>query len=121
LINFGAGRIFLRVGATDMRKSFDTLSGLVRDDLGRDPLSGDAFLFVGKRRNRLKILVWERSGFWVMAKRLASGTFALPADPRDHARALEMSAAQLHLLLEGIEVRVARYHRQYQRPACTTA
>lgn len=113
--------MFLRVGATDMRKSFDTLSGLVRDDLGRDPLSGDAFLFIGKRRNRLKVLVWERSGYWVMAKRLSSGTFAVPAAPANNSRELEMSAAQLHLMLEGIEVRVARHHRQYRRPACATA
>ena len=70
-------RIFLRRAATDMRKSFDALAGLVRMEFGDDPLSGDAFVFVGKAGNRVKILVFDRSGFWVLAKRLASGHFGV--------------------------------------------
>jgi transposase len=70
-------RIFLRRGATDMRKSFDSLAGLVRSEFAADPLSGDAFVFVGKAVNRVKILVFDRSGFWVLSKRLSSGHFGV--------------------------------------------
>lgn len=110
-------RIFLRRGATDMRKSFDSLAGLVQQELGEDPLSGDAFVFVGKAGNRVKILIFDRSGFWVMAKRLASGRFGVGGRWRDagNSARVELSAAELNLLLEGIEVREARYCRQYQR------
>ena len=78
MLNFGNGhRIFLAQGATDMRKSYDTLAALVADALGSDPYSGDVFVFVGKRRDRVKILVWEVSGFWLCSKRLERGTFAV--------------------------------------------
>ena len=69
MLTFGfSRRIFLRRGATDMRKSFDSLAGLVRLEFAANPLSGDAFVFVGKAVNRVKILVFDRSGFWVLSK-----------------------------------------------------
>ena len=110
-------RIFLRRGVTDMRKSFDSLAGVVQQELDQDPLSGDAFVFVGKAGNRVKILVFDRSGYWVLAKRLASGRFGVGGRWRDagNQARVELSAAELNLLLEGIEVRDARYCRQYQR------
>jgi len=80
VIGVGVRRIFLARAVVDMRRSFDTLAGMVRDQLGSDPLSGDAFVFVGRDRRRLKVLLWDRDGFWVCAKRLARGYFALP-DP----------------------------------------
>lgn len=110
-------RIFLRRAVTDMRKSFDALAGLVRLEFDADPLSGDAFVFVGKAGNRVKILVFDRSGFWVLAKRLSSGRFGVAGRWRadgDEAR-VELSPAELNMLLEGIEVRDARYCRQYRR------
>jgi transposase len=114
-------RIFLRRGATDMRKSFDSLAGLVRLEMNDDPLSGDAFVFIGKAGNRVKILVFDRSGFWVLAKRLASGHFGIVNRWRSAGddRRVELSPAELNMLLEGIEVREARYRRQYQRPVET--
>jgi len=58
-------RVYLAAGATDLRKSFDTLAGVVRDSLQLDPLSGHLFVFTNSRRNRLKILFWDKSGWWV--------------------------------------------------------
>jgi transposase len=97
-------RIFLAAGPTDMRKAFDGLSGLVREELGRDPLSGELFVFCNAARNRLKILLFEGAGLWVLAKRLERGTFAWPAAPAD-GRRVELSAEALALLLGGIDAR----------------
>jgi transposase len=114
-------RIFLRRGATDMRKSFDSLAGLVRSEFAADPLSGDAFVFVGKAVNRVKILVFDRSGFWVLSKRLSSGHFGVAgrwqAGGDANSVRVELSSAELQLLLEGIEIREARYRPQYRHPS----
>lgn len=111
-------RIFLARAVVDMRKSFDSLTSLVRNQLGKDPFTGDVFLFVGKSRDRVKVLVWDASGFWVCAKRLEKGTFALPkpALAHDAESSLPLSVAEVHLLLEGIEVHAATYKRHYHRP-----
>lgn len=109
-------RIFLCSQPTDMRKSFDSLAGVVRTALGADPLSGDAYVFVGKHRNRVKILVFDCSGFWVLAKRLCSGKFGSQGVFRSSevGGKIELSQAELQLLLEGIEIRDATYRRQYR-------
>ncbi len=73
-----ATKIYLGAAAVDMRKGFDGLYGLVRDQLGQDPLSGHLFLFTNRDRTRLKALVWEGSGLWICAKRLEKGRFAWP-------------------------------------------
>ena len=75
-----AVRIYVATGATDLRRSVDGLSAVVRERFGLDPLSGHLFLFRNRRGDRLKILVWDRSGFWVLYKRLERGTFAWPAE-----------------------------------------
>ena len=78
---FGCGaatRIYLAPGATDMRKSFEGLYGLVRDRLQCDPLSGHVFLFANARRNRMKLMFWDTTGLWVCAKRLEKGCFRWP-------------------------------------------
>ena len=109
-------RVFLHAPATDLRKGFDALSGLVTTAFGQDPLSGHLFLFVNRRRDRLKILYWDRDGLAIWYKRLETpGTFHLPAVPHD-ARSIEMTATQLSLLLSGIDLRSARQRRRYQRP-----
>jgi transposase len=74
-------RVYLAAGATDLRKSFDTLAGVVRDSLSLDPLSGHLFVFTNSRRNRIKILFWDNTGWWVCAKRLEAGTRAWPESP----------------------------------------
>ncbi len=71
-------RIFLARAATDMRLGIDTLAAMVTGQFGRDPYQGEVFVFVAKDRRRVKVLVWDVSGFWLCAKRLESGTFTLP-------------------------------------------
>jgi len=68
-------RVFVARGATDLRRSFDRLSAQVQEVLRQDPLSGHVFMFFNRQRNRVKLLVWERDGFWLLYKRLEAGTF----------------------------------------------
>ena len=112
MISFGPSlRYFLYREATDMRMSFDSLSGLVRTHFERDPLSGDVFLFVNRRRTHLKALVWDRSGFVLYYKRLEAGTFELPRSTADG----QIDWHQLVLMLEGIEVRHLYRRKRYGR------
>jgi transposase len=94
-----ATRIYLYRRPCDMRKSFDGLSGLVRSELGADPLSGSLFVFVNRRRNRVKLLYWDRDGLAIWYKRLERGSFRLP-DPCAHDGRMER--LELMLLLEGV-------------------
>lgn len=115
MIGTGVRRIFLARAVTDMRRSFDTLAGMVSSQLGQDPLSGDAFVFVGRKRTTLKVLLWSEGGFWLCSRRLARGTFALPspAEARDATGAIALDAAQWALLLAGITVVVQRRSPRY--------
>ncbi len=99
--------------STDMRKGFGGLSGLVRDGLGKDPLSGDVFVFVNRRRNRMKLLVWDRTGFVLYYKLLERGTFELPAASGTSCR---MSWQQLVLVLEGVALASVRQRKRYSLP-----
>jgi transposase len=110
-----AVRIYLATGATDLRRSIDGLSALVRERFTLDPLSGHLFLFRNRRGDRLKILAWDRSGFWVLYKRLERGTFAWPREPA--AGPVEMRSGDLLLLLSGIDVAQTRRRRWYERVA----
>jgi hypothetical protein len=104
MLSLGPGqRYFLYAGAADMRKGFDGLSGLVSSAMQGDPLSGDVFIFVNRRRNRMKLLVWDRSGFVLWYKRLESGTFELPR-MREGARSVAVSWQKLVLILEGVKL-----------------
>jgi transposase len=111
-----AVRIFLHTPATDLRKGFDALSGLVTTAFAQDPTSGHLFLFVNRRRDRLKILYWDRDGLAIWYKRLETGSFQLPVISHD-AVSIEMSPTQLALILSGIDLRWARQRKRYQRPA----
>jgi transposase len=103
-----AVRVFVARGATDMRKSFDTLAALVIDTVDEDPMSGHLFLFVNRRRNRAKILWWDRSGYCLLAKRLEHGQFRVFDRAGGSAGGFEVTAAELALLLAGIDLRGAR-------------
>jgi len=105
-------RVFLCSRATDMRKSFDGLHGLVLEVLEQDPLSGDLFVFLNRRRDRVKILLWEGDGLAIWYKRLESGTFALPESEQD---AIRLTPAQLALLLSGIDLKETRARKRYRR------
>ena len=115
-----ATRIYLAVGGTDMRKSFDGLSGLVREKLREDPLSGHLFLFCNKPRNRLKVMYWDGNGLWVCAKRLERGRFSWPAERKAAGlgAAVTISQEDLAMLLGGIEM-ARTEHKQWWRREST--
>ena len=94
-----ATRIYLYRAPCDMRKSFDGLCGLIRSELGADPLSGSLFVFVNRRRNMVKLIYWDRDGFMILFKRLERGCFRLPDGASSNAR---IDRLQLTLLLEGV-------------------
>lgn len=97
-----------------MRRSIDGLAALVRERLCLEPLSGHLFLFRNRRGDRLKVLVWDRSGYWVLYKRLEQGTFGWPS--AEEAEPVE-SGADLMLLLSGVDVGATRRRRWYERAA----
>jgi transposase len=115
------GRVFLCTLPTDMRKSFDSLAGLVQIELGQDALSGDLFVFRSRRGDRLKLLYWEQDGYVIWYKRLEEGTFPWPvADGRRASvgeHGLVLRAAELAMLLDGVDLASVRRQKRYQRPA----
>jgi transposase len=115
---FGLGpatKIFLGLDAVDMRKGFEGLYGLVRDQLGEDPLSGRLFLFTNRSRTRLKALVWDGSGLWVCAKRLERGRFQWPEAAEDGAHSVTMRPEQLAMLISGLDLRSAPSRKNWFR------
>jgi transposase len=113
-----AVKVYLATGSTDMRKGFDSLAALVRDHLKHDPLSGSLFLFIGRDRDRIKILAWDSDGYALWYKRLEEGTFRVPA-PKDGAAGVELKASELAMLLEGIDLRSLKRRRRFTYPAPT--
>ena len=114
---FGLGpatRIYLAAGATDMRKSFEGLYGLVRDRLLCEPLSGHLFLFCNAPRNRLKVLVWDGTGLWICAKRLPKGCFSWPQSGDGQGKVV-LSHEELSLLLGGIDLVKTKRKRWYRK------
>jgi len=111
-----ATRIYLAAGATDLRKGFDGLYGLVRERLRCEPPSGHLFVFANAPRNRLKLLFWDGSGLWVCAKRLERGRFRWPEAAGGEAKLL-LSHEELALLLGGIDLAQTRRRRWYRQAA----
>lgn len=112
---FGYGStsgIYLCTSAVDMRKSFDGLSGEVRQKLGKDPVSGDYFVFVNKRCDLMKILVWDRHGFWVLAKRLEAGRFRIPQRGKPEV-GVSVPWEELLCMIEGIDVTKIRRQKRF--------
>ena len=101
-------RYFLYRGVADMRKGFGGLSGLVCNEMGQDPLSGDLFLFFNRRCNQIKILQWDRDGFALYNKRLEKGTFEIPKNNERH-----ISADVLSCILQGIKLASIRKRKRY--------
>ena len=108
-----ATRIYLAAGSTDMRKGFEGLYGLARDQLQCDPVSGHVFLFSNAQRNRMKLLFWDGSGLWVCAKRLEKGRFRWPQATRGQAK-VTLRHEELALLLGGIDLAETRRRRWYR-------
>ena len=109
-------RVLLCVGPTDMRRGFDTLAGMVRQHLGHDPLSGHLFVFRSRSGGRVKILYWDRDGFALWYKRLERGAFRFPAPGAGGASAVEVSAADLLMLLEGVDLATVRRSPRFVLP-----
>lgn len=104
-------RVFLRTGVTDGRLGIDALRGLVGKAMREDVLTGGLFVFCNGRRNRIRCLLWDGSGFWLATKRVERATFAWP---RDEAQVRQMSLAQLRLLVDGFELTSRRGWRRYE-------
>ena len=108
----GHYQLYLYTEAADMRKAFDGLSGLIVSVLGRDPLDGSFYIFLNKRRNRMKCLVWDQTGLILIYKKLEGGAFSWPK-PADGV--IRLSPAQFAALFEGVDWRAVRAERR-QRP-----
>ena len=108
-------RIYLCTTPADMRKGFDSLAALVREHLGHDPLSGHLFLFVGRDRDRIKILHWDHDGYALWYKRLEEGTFRLPS-AKSAGAGVELKASELAMLLEGIDLTSIKRRKRFTRP-----
>jgi transposase len=107
------GRIWVCVEPQDGRKSFDGLAAVVATHLGRDPLSGDLYVFRNRRGDRLKVLAWQGDGFALYLRRLERGTFAFPAAD---ATEVAVTATDLAMILGGIDLGSAKRRQRYARP-----
>jgi len=105
-------RYYLYNGSADMRKGFDGLSGLVRNELGMDPLTGDVYIFMNRNRNRMKMLVWEQGGFVLYYKRLEQGRFS-KGKVREGQLSIEYTWQDLMLLVGGIEVSSIKKRKRF--------
>jgi transposase len=115
MLSISAGtRIFLAAGPTDMRKGFDGLQGLVSGTLQRDPLSGHLFLFINRRRDKLKVLYWDGDGLAIWYRRLEEGTFQVPKLDGDQT-SLEIRSEELTMLLRGIDLTSVRRRKRYAK------
>lgn len=108
----GQVRVWLCTEPTDMRRSFDGLSGMVKHQLGENPLSGEMFVFINRRKTQMKVLYFDRSGYCIWSKRLVQGQFNYRPSASGK-RALDW--LQLKLLLEGIEVKKLRQYKRFTR------
>jgi transposase len=104
--------IYLHTMPTDMRKGVDGLSGIIRGEFQGDPLDGALYLFVNRRGNRLKILHWDGTGFWVHYRVLERGTFEVP---RSQERRVTIDATQLAMILGGVPLSQVKRRRRYAR------
>ena len=103
-------RYFIYRSGCDMRKGYDGLSGIIRNEWKKDPLSGDVFIFLSKQRNKIKLLLWQKDGFVIYSKRLEKGTFELPKND-----SIEITAHQLQFILDGIYLSSIKKRIRYEQ------
>ena len=111
---------YLSRTATDMRKGFDALCGEVRRSMGRDPLSGEVFIFYNSSRTRLKLLHWERGGFVIYHKRFEQGILSLPKFDTETG-GYRLSWRELMLMVEGVSLRRIRFRKRFDVPIQNSA
>ena len=109
-------RIFAARAPADFRKQFDGLSSIARDELGVDPLAGHLLVFFNRRRDRIKLLLWHHTGYWLFYKRLECGSFDDLSDCVETDGAVEVDARRLRLLLDGIDMKFAKFRRHFKEP-----
>ena len=112
-------KIFASSAVVDFRKSHDGLYALVKHGFDRDPFDGSVFVFFNRRRDRIKLLVWDKNGFWLFYKRLEKGTFR--ALPQTREKKVEMSRAELAMILEGIDLDKGRMRKHFVEGVRLTA
>lgn len=116
MISFSpAIKIYLHREPIDMRKSFDGLFGVVKNDLSMDVRTGGLFMFINLRRNRVKLMYWDNDGIAIWQKRLERGSLQHP-QPKDNAKHLVIDASELNLLLSGIELASVKRRKRYVVP-----
>lgn len=113
-------QFYLYVHPTDMRKSFDGLCGLVISQLGENPTCGAVYLFLNRRRDRIKLLVWDRNGFWILYKRLEQGRFQMPRFSPG-SREIRLPYEDIVMLLEGIDLTSVTRRKRYRKVQKTIA
>ncbi len=116
MINFASAalKVYLATRPTDMRKSFNGLCALAHDHIGEARAHEVLFVFCNKRRNRLKILYYDRTGLWVAAKRLEQGTFSWPASAAGDGK-ISLAPEAFQLLVDGVDLKGARMRPWYER------
>src|SRR5665213_2880235 len=109
-------KYYLHLHPTDMRKGFDSLSGIVTSELKMDVLNGSVFIFINKKHNQVKLLLWEGDGFSVYYKRLEKGTFEMP-DAKDESSSVAVTTQQLQFILQGVSLQKVHFRKRYKRVA----
>lgn len=116
-----AVRVYFATQPTNLRKSFDGLTNEIRHVLGHDPLGGHVFVFLNRRRNQVKLIVWTRGGFTIVHKRLERGTFTFPARVTAEAASVAIDVHELAMLLEGIDVSRVKAKPRWEPPTRTSS
>lgn len=111
-----AVKVYVATEPANLRKSFDGLSNEIRQVLRHDPLSGHIFIFVNRRRNQVKLILWTRGGFTIVHKRLERGTFAFARELTSEAQCVAIDVHELGMLLEGIDVTRGRVSKRWEPP-----
>lgn len=113
--------VYVAAEPTDLRKSFDGLSGLVMQRFGADPLCGHLFVFRNKRGDQIRVLFWDRTGYCILGKKLAQGRFHLARPIPAGATHLQVEAAELSLMLEGFDLTHAKKYKRWRPPMAKIA
>ena len=108
-------RIYVATTPVDARKSFDGLSAIIESEFGHDPLQGHLYVFLNRRGQQVQMIFWDRSGYCIVKKRLEMGTFRLVRAATGEASHVEIDAAELSLMLEGIELRGAKRRKRFHQ------
>jgi transposase len=111
-----AVRVYFATQPTNLHKSFDGLANEIRHTLGHDPLGGHVFVFLNRRKNQVKLIVWTRGGFTIVHKRLERGTFTFPSRVTADATSIAIDVHELAMLLEGIDVSRAKSAPRWEPP-----